>query len=368
MTRPHVAGAPVRHVLHVSMPTTEGVARVLLGYVTDQLARGWQVTVACPASGWLGAEAAAVGATVLEWDAAREPGPRTVPETLSLRRLVRRTRPDVVHLHSAKAGLAGRLAVRRRVRTVYQPHAWSFLAADGAVGRGARAWETWAARWTDVLVCVSADEREIGRRAGIRAEATVVPNGVDLARFAHAPDPTAARARLGLTDAPTAVCLGRLCRQKGQDRLVALWSDVRRRVPDARLVLVGDGPDRPAVSGREADGVVVVGAQADPATWLAAAEVVVVPSRWEGMALAPLEAMATGRPVVGFDVVGLAESVPPDAGLLVPDGDAAALVDAVVERLLDRNLAAVEGEAGRRHVATHHDAARAAHALAEVYG
>ena len=179
-----------------------------------------------------------------------------------------------------------------------------------------------------------------------------MPNGVDLATFAGAPDPVTARSRLGLAEAPTVVCLGRLCRQKGQDRLVALWPDVRRRVPDARLVLVGDGPDRAAVSGREAEGVVVVGAQADPAAWLAAADVVVVPSRWEGMALAPLEAMATGRSVVGFDVVGLAESVPPGAGLLVPDGAAAALGVALADRLLDRSLAAAEGAAGRRHVAT----------------
>ena len=367
MTPAPATGKPVRHVLHVSMPTTEGVARVLLGYARDQVSRGWQVSVACPATGWLADEAAAAGATVVRWDAGREPGPRTLAETLQLARIVRRIRPDVIHLHSAKAGLAGRLAVRRRVRTVYQPHAWSFLAADGAVGRSARAWEKWAGRWTDVLVCVSEDECEIGRRAGILTDARVVPNGVDLVAFADAPDPASARSRLGLSEAPTAVCLGRLCRQKGQDRLVALWPDVRRRVPGAQLVLVGDGPDRDSVSGREADGVVVVGVQSDPALWLAAADVVVVPSRWEGMALAPLEAMATGRSVVGFDVVGLAESVPPDAGLLVPDGAAGSLSQALTDRLLDPALASTEGAAGRRHVAQRHDVTRAAQTLAEVY-
>lgn len=367
MTPAPVAEGRALHVLHVSMPTTEGVARVLLGYVRNQVDRGWQVTVACPASGWLGDEAARAGATVLRWDATREPGPRTPAEARRLAGIVRRTRPDVIHLHSAKAGLAGRLAVRRRVRTVYQPHAWSFLAAEGLVGRLARAWEQWAGRWTDVLVCVSADEREIGRRAGVRTEARVVPNGVDLAAFADAPDPASARARLGLDEAPTAVCLGRLCRQKGQDRLVALWSDLRRLLPTAQLVLVGDGPDRDAVSGREADGVVVVGAQSDPALWLAAADVVVVPSRWEGMALAPLEAMATGRSVVGFDVVGLAESVPGGAGLLVPDDADELLTQALVHRLRDPALAATEGASGKVHAAEHHDAARAAEALVEAY-
>ncbi len=367
MTLPPAAEERGRHVLHVSMPTTEGVARVLLGYVRDQVDRGWQVTVACPDDGWLGEEAARAGATVLRWDAAREPGPRTLAETRELAGIVRRTRPDVIHLHSAKAGLAGRLAVRRRVRTVYQPHAWSFLAAEGSVGRLARAWEQWAGRWTDVLVCVSVAEREIGRRAGVRTEAQVVPNGVDLATFAGVPDPAVARSRLGLDEAPTAVCLGRLCRQKGQDRLVALWPGVRRLLPTAQLVLVGDGPGRAAVSGREADGVVLVGSQSDPALWLASADVVVVPSRWEGMALAPLEAMAAGRSVVGFDVVGLAESVPVDAGLLVPDGADTLLAEAIAHRLSDRALAATEGAAGQSHAVEHHDASRAAQALVEAY-
>ena len=361
-------GDQVRHVLHVSMPTTEGVARVLLGYVQDQVGRGWRVTVACPATGWLGDEAAAAGATVVRWEATRAPGPHTLPETVRLARLVRAVGPDVLHLHSAKAGLAGRLAVRRRVRTVYQPHAWSFLAAGGATGRAARAWERWAGRWTDVLVCVSADERDIGFRAGVRTDVRVVPNGVDLTRFADAPEPASARALLGLAEAPTAVCLGRLCRQKGQDRLVALWPDVRRQVPGARLVLVGDGPDRGAVSGREADGVVVAGAKPDPRPWLAAADVVVVPSRWEGMALAPLEAMATGRSVVGFDVVGLAESVPPGAGRLVPDGATRDFTQALVDRLLDPDLASAEGTHGRRHASERHHARQAAQALAEIYG
>lgn len=368
MTPAHGPAGRARHVLHVSMPTTEGVARVLLGYVRSQLADGWRVTVACPEDGWLAREAATAGAAVLRWEARREPGPGTLGETGRLRRLVQGVRPDVVHLHSAKAGLAGRLAVRRRVRTVYQPHAWSFLAADGAVGGAARTWERAATRWTDVLVCVSADEQALGRRAGIRLDPVVVPNGVDVAAFSGAPAPAVARARLGLAEAPTVLCLGRLCRQKGQDRLVALWPDVRRQVPDARLVLVGDGPDRSVVSGRATDGVVVAGAQADPAAWLAAADVVVVPSRWEGMALAPLEAMATGRSVVGFAVTGLAESVPAVAGHLVPDGDRPGLVEALVTRLRAPAVASAEGAAGRRHVAAHHDARSAARAVTALYG
>src|SRR4051812_34889150 len=149
MDRSTGPGTP--HVLHVSVPTTEGVAAVVAGYVGDQRGRGWRVTVACPESGWLGASARAAGAEGVAWRAGREPGPGTALEAQRLRRVVSQVRPDVVHLHSAKAGLAGRLVVRGRVPTVVQPHAWSFLAATGAVRAVSTAWERWGARWTDLL-------------------------------------------------------------------------------------------------------------------------------------------------------------------------------------------------------------------------
>src|SRR5207237_9746544 len=97
---------PVRHV---SMPTTEGVANILIGYVRDQLARGWTVTVACPDRGWLSTAARRAGANVVPWEATRSPGPSVLAETRRLRQIIDQVSPDVVHLHSSKAGMAGRL-------------------------------------------------------------------------------------------------------------------------------------------------------------------------------------------------------------------------------------------------------------------
>jgi exopolysaccharide biosynthesis polyprenyl glycosylphosphotransferase len=357
----------VRTVLHVSKPTTEGVANVLLGYVHDQLARGWRVAVACPEDGWLAAEAAAAGAEVHPWEATRDPGPGLLGETRRLRRIIAAVRPDVLHLHSAKAGLAGRLAVRGRVRTVYQPHGWSFLAARGAVAAAARRWEQAGARWTDLLVCVSDAELVEANEVSVRGRAIVVPNGLDSDAFPFGWDPSAARQQLGLPDVPTAVCLGRLAHQKGQDRLLAVWPDVRASVPDAQLLLVGDGPERESLEAVAPEGVTFLGNQSDPAQWLAAADVVVVPSRWEGMALAPLEALATGRSVVGFDVIGLRESLPAESAGLVPDDQLDVLAHAVAQRLADPALARAEGDRGREHVRRWHDASWAAALVAEAY-
>ncbi|WP_342748799.1 glycosyltransferase family 4 protein [Streptomyces phaeoluteigriseus] len=133
------------------------------------------------------------------------------------------------------------------------------------------------------------------------------------------------------------VCVGRLCRQKGQDVLLAAWDAVAARVPGARLALVGDGPDHDALRSRAPESVLLAGAVADAVPWYQAADLVVLPSRWEGMALAPLEALACGRPVVVTDVDGARESLPPTLAprCLVAPEDAAALARTVTELLLD---------------------------------
>lgn len=342
----------------------------LLGYVREQVSRGWSVTVACPSQGWLGYEARVVGARVRWFSATRDPGPSTLAETARLRRIVREERPDAVHLHSSKAGMVGRLAVRSRIPTMFQPHGWSFLAGGRATSTAALWWERYGARWTDQLICVGDGEAQAGREAGIRGPVTVVPNGVDLDRFVEVDDDQRREVRsgLGLADVPTAVCVGRLSPQKGQHHLLDAWARVLRAVPDAQLVLVGDGPDERDLRRRaeSLSGVRFVGVRSDVPAWLAAADVVVLPSAYEGAALAPMEAMACGRSVIATRVGGIEENLPFECGELVPPGDVGALATAVARRLLDPRLAAVEGARGRLHVATHKDSREAARRVSQV--
>ncbi|MDT4989867.1 MAG: hypothetical protein QOI74_3961, partial [Micromonosporaceae bacterium] len=180
--------------------------------------------------------------------------------------------------------------------------------------------------------------------------------GVDLYRFRPAGDGARAAARAGLgvpADAPLAVCVGRVTRQKGQDVLLAAWPRIRSRCPGARLALVGDGDLlaslRATVRAMPAAGVRWVGAVDDVRGWLAAADVVVLPSRWEGLSLTVLEAFAAGRGVVASDVPGLADVFAPGVGVLVAPDDPAALADAVARRLRSERLARAEGAAAARH-------------------
>ncbi len=233
----------------------------------------------------------------------------------------------------------------------------------------ARSWEQAAARWTDVILCVSESERLEGERAGLRARWRVVPNGVDLNRLVAATeqDRIAARARLGEGEGPLVVCVGRLSKQKGQDVLLDAWARVLQVVPSARLVLVGEGPERPTLERRRVAGVHFAGERADVADWLAAADVVAMPSRWEGMSLVMLETMAVGRSIVATDVAGVKESLPQGYGGIVPTEDASDLAAAVVERLIDPKLRVVEERTVRRLVERNHDLRRTLASVGSVY-
>ncbi len=355
-------------ILHVSQPTDGGVAGYVSDVAADQTARGWNVVVASPPWDDFGARIAATGARHVEWTAGRAPGPGAFLDARRLARIVAEEKPALVHLHSSKAGLAGRLALRGALPTVFQPHAWSFEAVRGPLRWLALAWEKRAAPWGTTL-CVSEAERRLGEEQGIRGDWRVIRNGVDLEEWheASTDDRSAARSSLQLEDRPTVVCIGRLCRQKGQDVLLEAWPEIEARVPGAQLVLVGDGPDADALRRAAGPSVRLVGRRDDVGSWLAAADVVAQPSRWEGMAIGMLEAMATGRSIVASNVAGAEEALDGDAGALVPPEDAAALAGAVAERLLDPARAVAEGARARARVEQSHDLRATTDALAGLY-
>ena len=367
-------------VLHVSQPVTEGVANWVAALVADQRGRGFEVTVACPAPSRLAENVVGLGAELREWDATRSPGPRVLDEIGRLHRIVNDVKPDLVHLASSKAGLAGRLAVRGGLPTVFQPHGWSFQATTGPLRTATVGWERFGSRWADRILCVSEGEAEEASGIGIRRDRlTVISNGVDLTRWpvADAAARTSARAHLGLdAGAPIVVNVGRLSRQKGQDQLLDAWTSVRAAVPTARLYLIGDGPDREALAtaiGGASD-VVLYGNSSEVPLWLAAADLVVMASRWEGMSLSALEAAAVGRSLVVTDVAGMLDVVGAGddaAGAVVPLEPAGTFGtrfgSAIAGRLSDPERREREAANARTRVEEKFAITRAFDATAELY-
>ena len=325
-----------RTVVHVTQSTETGVPHVVDGYVRSQRTAGWRVVVVCP-GGTMAAMARASGAEVVTWSATRDPDPLgLLRELVDLRAILRAVDPDVVHLHSAKAGLVGRMLIRGRIPTLYMPHAWSWLAATGTQRRLARGWERTACRWSDVICCCSEDERREGTRAGVVGNLVVVPNDVDVEEIRRSAPATreSARAALGVAaEDRLVVCCARLAPQKGQELLLRAWPRILSAVGQARLSLVGGGPDEArltAIAGAM-PGIDLVGraTRAESLAWIVASDVVVCPSRYEGSSLVPIEAAVLGRAVVATDVQGMREGGAAAARRVVPVDDADALADAI---------------------------------------
>ncbi|WP_067508206.1 glycosyltransferase [Actinoplanes sp. TFC3] len=357
-------------VLHVSQPTSGGVARVVLGLAKAQRDEGLQVAVACP-PGELADKLLAASVSWQRWDSARQPGAGLAEERRTLRQAIAGRSPDLVHLHSSKAGLVGRLALRGRIPTVFQPHAWSFLAAEGKTRLAATRWERYATRWTDLTLYCSRQEQKDGAVNGIAGRGRIVLNGVDLAQFTTPTeaDRSTARRLLGLPgDAFVAAIVGRRSEQKGQDLALEAWRDVRAAEPAAVLVLMGEGYD----NGFRADeGVLTRAAGDDVRPVFLAADVILSPSRWEGLSLSLLEGMATARPTIASDVAGsreaLLEGPLPAAGAVVERGNAVALAKEVLVRLGDPELVAREGTAARTRIETSFNESATTNSVMDAY-
>lgn len=216
---------------------------------------------------------------------------------------------------------------------------------------------------TDVITYLGAYTRaRLAPALGPHPELVHLPSGVDTALFTPAVEGAAVRARHGLGERPVVVCVSRLVPRKGQDLLVQALPDIRRRVPEAALLIVGGGPDRErlarlAATAGVAGDVVITGSV--PASELpahhAAGDVFAMPCRTrrgglevEGLGIVFLEASATGRPVVAGNSGGAPDAVlEGETGFVVDGHDRAAVVDRIVTLLLDPALRDRMGTAGR---------------------
>ena len=326
----------------------DGVAVCVRDLVQAAVDCGYEVTVACPSTGDLAGWVRERGAAWERLEMRRSPHPGDVLAVRRIRRLARAS--DLVHLHSSKAGATGRLALaslgRSRPPSVFTPHGWSWL-VGGWLAPAYRLIEWIMIPVTTAVVTVSDEERAVGQVVlGSRAaRIEVIQNGVDLSRFRPL-GPVASR-----PEQPFVVCVGRLCHQRGPD--VAVAALALMRTPDVRLRLVGEGKDRAAIENQVSalgltGRVEMVGLRPDPAPDLRAADVVMIPSRYDGMALILLEAMACGAAVVATRVAG--SSALEGAGQLVPVEDTKALAKAVDALLADRDQSRSLGRAARERV------------------
>ena len=355
-----------RILLLVTLAETGG-AQTYVANLLPMLADHFDVVVAAHGGGPLRQHAQAAGARFVQLEHVRRPiSPlRDFRGLLELTALIRRERPHIVHVNSAKAGALGRVAawLARAPIRVYTVHGWSFTAHRGASSALYRGAERALRPLTTTTICVAESERRAGLDAGTCDEATtvVIHNGVVLPRTA------AAERRSGPY---RLVTVGRLQAPKDPITLVRALAEVGR---PGEALIAGDGPDRPAVESEVRrlglESVVrLAGELDDVGELLVAADLFVLSSRSEGLPLSILEAMAVGLPVVASSVGGVPELiVDGETGFLVPPGDSHALA-AAIERLLDdAALRRRLGAAGRSRVSEHFDLASARRAHLDLY-
>jgi len=317
-------GGTKRHVL--------GLARGL-----DRERFAQTLVIGTGRTGGLGPEWAATGLPVVPFGVGRAISlPRDWRAYRQLRRVLAEGAFDIVHCHSAKAGFLGRMAARDLpgTRRIYTPHCFPF-AMRGARGLGLYlALERWAGRHTDLLIAVSRSEADEALRYGIVPpdRLVTVPNGVRLADFQDGEARQTKRAELGVaSDEVLLLSVGFLSLQKGHVYLIKAAGLLRSAFPKVRVAIAGDGAlgrvyRLAADKWGLGDRLMLLGHRDDVPQLLKAADLFVLPSLWEGLPYALLEAAAAGLPIVASRVGGITDVIADGkTGLLAEPGDAASL-------------------------------------------
>ncbi len=298
------------------------------------------------------AQASARGHRTFALEARR---PWSAGQVTDLQRYLQDQRVQILCAHGYRAIAVGLIAGRRAgIPVLAFPRGWT---AENLKVRLFQLIMGYLLRYADAVVAVSeAQARYIESRFGVRpARVFAVHNAVDAEAFPnerHGSDDL--RAEFGIPPgAPVVVSAGRLSPEKGHRHLVAAASEALAVCPDARFLLVGEGPERARLEsevsrlglGRR---VLLVGFRKDVARFLLAADLVVLPSLTEGLPNVLLEAAAAGRARVATAVGGVPEVIEHGvSGLLVAPADPAALANAIAACLRDSGLRRKLGEAAR---------------------
>ncbi|HEX9991106.1 MAG TPA: glycosyltransferase [Chloroflexia bacterium] len=275
---------------------------------------------------------------------------------IGLARLMRRQRVHILHTHLFGSNTWGRILGKLAGVPVIIAHEhWSSKSQR----------EVWVDRLLyrlsdRILVPSEASKRMVMEVEGIPDRCLhVIYNGIDRAQFAPRRDRAETRSELGISDGTQVIgTVGRLSAEKGGvDLLIKAVACLRNEHPQARLVIVGDGPLRAGleeVAARLGEDVIFTGTRTDVARLLNAMDVFVLPSLHEAFPIAILEAMAVRLPVVATRVGGVPEVIQDGTtGLLVPPNDEEALHQALRRLLTEPKLADSLAQAGQKHVYEH---------------
>lgn len=284
--------------------------------------------------------------------------------------LVRKAKPDVVHLHGQFAGSLGQIALQLagRPKNVYTVQWPSYLDDTGSWSRLRNHMaERVSCGGATAVVAVSDHDRKelVARGLCDERKLSVIYNAYFAETDGSSPRPA--------PNPPVIGFVGRLVDQKGCEYMLRAAPRVLASVPAARFVIVGDGPERPKLEAlaRELNipgSIEFAGYDPHPAQRMRSMTALAVPSIYEPLGMVALEAMASGLPVIGSAVGGIPEAVEDGkTGLLVPARDPDALATAIIRVLESPQIASAMGEAGRRRAQSRFSPEVVAGSYADLY-
>ena len=296
------------------------------------------------------------GVTVHTIPLARSIGAGDLRSYLAFRRIMKRHGPfDVIHGHGAKGGVFARLACRNTGTSVYTPH--GLITADNNLPGWKRTIYSLIERifnfWlTDMMITVSSAEQEEAIRLSTRRDNCImIPNAIREPDFINRSE---ARRRIGLSEsADVALFVGRFVYAKSPGRFISTMARVAPHHPNLSAVLIGSGDEKSALMEMSQrfglEERVVFFETANAAAYMKAADMLVVPSRYEGLSYTMIEALAAGLPIITFDVSGSNDLVDHcQSGYIVPQGEEDLMAKQVEKLIEDPDLRARMAGASRQ--------------------
>lgn len=365
----------IRLLFVLTSPVRAGAEEVVLALLNGLDRREFRVALAAPGP-LLHAMASELNAVEVETFQVMAESWSKPGEIKALASCIRLFRPDIVNPHLFRsalvsAPLAKWLGVPRVVETYHGREAWrrGLIKGNFIVDRT-------VSHWVDRVIAVSkaAADFLIQRKKVSPHKVVVVPNGCDLSAFRPGQAREGTRKELGIDpQAPVIGVVGRLEPQKGHRFLLESFALVLSEFPHAKLLVVGDGSLRGEIE-RQADHLgilphtIFTGFRSDVPSLLDAMDLVVLPSLYEGMPLAAIEAAAMAKPIVATHVDGTAEVVEDGvSGRLVPPANPSALGVVIVALLRNPSQARQMGAAGRERALAHFDVSFQVETTAKVY-
>lgn len=372
-------------IVHIQLlPILSGVQRVSLEEFAALDERVFERHLICQSAGTFTVEAEKLGVHCHEAGLLQREisAGRDFQAYRQLQALLREIHPDIVHTHSSKTGLLGRLAAKRvNVPVIlHTVHGFAFPSAKSYSKRKVfQACEYFAGRASDAVICLNEADEETTRGLLRVPKHNVfrIPNGICLDRFREIANDQRRvelkRERLSFRNRPFVISVGRLWEQKNPELFVRAACELASEGFDVDFAIVGDGPLKPRLNqiiqdANVGDRVHLLGWRDDVSDLLPLADAFVLSSNWEGMPLVLLEANACGVPAIATNVPGSRDCIiDGTTGLLARPNDQNDLKEKIKFLLMRPEVRAEMARRCREHVEEFHDIADRQRSMLNLY-